>query len=295
MSYQEFNNQHRAGDGEILTPEDEKLCGMCGDLKRIGAPNNFHFRVKSRISESCAADFETNPLWPFLRYAMPLTLVLLLSGFVVFSGILGGRTSDETLLAQGQSFVQTEKAPENAPAAVKETFSGNPLPEINANATAAAANVDPKRTNANAETISLTNKSSAAPKSGPNASQDEEFAGTRTEALRESRILTPLGIPSKPIILQNDTSPNNFRTNEIDVKAFLRNIGIDADFVKSGWRIKSIMPNTSASHSDLNAGDLIESADSGRLDSEKISGQSLTVKTLNIIRNGRRIAVVLRF
>ncbi len=281
MSYEELKN--KGEESEILSCEHEKVRGMCGSLKRVNAPTNFDFHLKARITNADKSDFQSNAFLPFLRYALPLSLVLLVAGFVVFSGILtNNQNADLTVVENIQ--------PANSAVVLPATVSENLPSENNSNAVLIATNSDTKKAISNVESVSMTNKitnSSSLPKS--NAPGDD-FGGTRQSASKDSLIIMPRGIP--PTQSLPDNSPVNIKNkSRSSVKKMLQFNGIEADFINSGWSVKGITANTLASRSGVKSGDFIESADNRILDSETISELP---KTLYIMREGKRIAVELK-
>lgn len=285
MSYEE--SKTNGEEAEILSGEHEKVRGMCGGLKRVNAPKNFDFHLKARIANCDPNEFKSNAFLPFLRYALPLCVVLLLAGFVVFSGILIDNQS--ATLAETSPTVQAENSTTNSENVVAKTL---PAATIS-NASSPSANAEPQKATSNAEFASITNKISIANSANKKTGLSEDFGGTRESTSRDSKILTPKGFPSIQTPVSNQ-SVNMKSQNSISVKSAFSGIGIEAEFVNPNWRVKSVAANSLAMRSGLKSGDLIEAADDRKLDSETISEQSLTIKTLHVLREGKKIVVELK-
>ena len=285
MSYEELKNSGE--ETEILSEEHQKLCRMCGDLRRVGAPKNFDFHLKARIANANPNDFQHNAFLPFLRYALPLCVVLLLAGFVVFSGML--TNNQNATLAENASTIQTVNPVVNSERSITENS-----PTIsNSNVILATSNIETPKTVSNVQLASVTNKISISNSANKNIAVNESFGGTIESASRDSQILTPRGFPPIQSPVSNQ-SVNIGSQNSISVKSALSGIGIEAEFVNPNWEVKSVAPNTSAMRSGLKSGDLIEAADDRKFDSETISAQSLTIKTLHVLRDGKKIIVELK-
>ena len=83
MINKEFKN--KAEEIETLNADDEKLRQMLGGLKKVGAPKNFDFHLKARIANAKPEDFRKPLLLPWLRYVLPLCVIVLLAGFAIFN------------------------------------------------------------------------------------------------------------------------------------------------------------------------------------------------------------------
>lgn len=291
MSYEELNI--KTEESEILSHEHEKVRGMCGGLKRVNAPKNFDFHLKARIANCDKSDFQQNAFLPFLRYAVPLCVVLLLAGFVVFSGILTGNQSTDATLVQ--NLQPNEKANpattmlEKTEAKVTET-----TPTVmNSNVVLASANAESPKPASNVQAAQSANKTELASSANKNLLIGEDFGGTRTSSSKDSRVINPPGTSPKPNSA-TITPPNMGNSNRSSIKEVLKNFGIEADFVNSGWRVKSISVNSLASRAGIKTGDLLEATDSLKLNTEMINEQSFEIKSFQLIREGKKIIVELR-
>jgi hypothetical protein len=289
MSYEELKNN--PNESENLSGEHEEVRQMCGNLKRVNAPKDFDFHLKARIANANPNDFQQNAFLPFLRYALPLCLVIFLAGFVVFSGILNSEQSNT--IAEKTT---PNQAPDSVPNAIPTSaiVSSNTLIAANSsNPVTAVANSEQKKTAPNNETASATNKNNNLSSVTKDSKPGEDFGGTRESTSRDTPIFTPRGIPPTSNV-RNNQSVNIGNQSRSSVKEMLNIIGIEADFMNSGWSVKSVTDNSLASRSGIKMGDFIESADGRKLDSETISAQSFSPKIIYVLREGKKIAVELR-
>lgn len=289
MSYKELQNKPE--ESEVLSGEFEKVRQMCRGLKRVNAPKNFDFRLKSRIANASQSDFQQNAFLPFLRYALPLCLVLFLAGFVVFSGMITSEKND--VIAEQTVPPQSVNSPVNVLAAPQIASADNSINSNGSGTFIIAANSEVRKPNLNTAVGLEGNKAKNNQSAKRTDKSGEDFGGTRVSASRDSILITPKGIPSNPNI-SNTQAANVGNTNRISVKDVLSEIGIQADFAGAKWSVKSVGANSLAGRAGIKPGDVIESVGNRKLDTEEIAEQTLTIKIINILREGKKIAVELR-
>lgn len=283
MSYNELPKD----EDEILSAEDKKLCTMLGNLKRVSAPKNFDFHLKAKIANSKAEDFRTKSFFPILRYVLPLGLVLLLSTFIVLNSMNSADNLAALPLTETSApILPTGEKTENKISGQQELAIAKPLINQNLNAeNSILAAASPKINSGNKKAISTQTK-----ESDDNAIYSRDFGGDRLETLKNTKIIAPRNI--NPI--GNSSIPQNSpRANSISVRAVLTQIGVDAQFINSNWKVKSIAVNSLANRAGLRIGDIIESADDVRLSSENLSTQKLSIKSLQILRDNQKIILQL--
>ena len=66
---------------------NEQVSKLLGGLKRIEAPGDFDFRVKARIAAGRPVDRNVSLLPNWVRFAVPLGLLLLIGGYFGFKAI----------------------------------------------------------------------------------------------------------------------------------------------------------------------------------------------------------------
>ncbi len=114
MNYRNLT-ENKIKDSEILSAEDEKIRSLLGNLKRVGAPKDFDFRLKARFANAKSKkDYRTQFL-PALRYVLPLSLVLLICAAVVFNSVYFADTQNVSPIAENhsQTPIEGEKQPNN--------------------------------------------------------------------------------------------------------------------------------------------------------------------------------------
>lgn len=281
MNYQNLQPE----ENEILSVEDEKIRQLCGGLKRVEAPKDFHFQIKARIAERKTQSAKS-PLFAFLRYAAPLGLVLVILGVVVSNNLYSVDTTAVPPLAEG--FTQTPLAVEN-PLNQDETqqpfIARNSGPNANfENETASNSNLS--------LTFSMKDRNEIGNVLKTNPTVENNGGGSRDSASRQTRVINPLGFNNSNRTVEtanNFTNPTSFF-----VKDILSQIGIVASFSGSGWRVQSVIQNSIAERSGIKPNDVIEEVNNIKILTEKIETNSINATKLTVVREGIRKEIPLR-
>jgi hypothetical protein len=259
MSDKNFQNE------EILSGDDEKVRQMLGDLKRVDAPKDFDFRLKARIAASGGKDFEPR-LFPALRIAAPLALVLAVLAFFVVSGIYSVDNNSVPQIAGGDI----------------------PIPNINKDKPreefVAVSNSQPENSEQNSgETDKPKDQELAAnpDKLKKDAAQAENNGGgSRDSTATEPNVVLPGGFGSK---------------TSLKVKAVLQIMGIEAVFSNKKWKVESVAPNSRAMRAGVKTGDTIEAINDVKLPAETININGPFVgNSLTVVRGSEKIAINLQ-
>jgi hypothetical protein len=259
MSNKNFQNEE-----EILSGDDAQVRQMLGDLKRVDAPKDFDFRLKARIAASSAKDFEPR-LFPALRIAAPLALALAVLAFFVVSGIYSVDNNSVPQIAGGD--IPIPNINKDKPR--EEFVAGNSLPEN--------SEQNPGETDKPKDQELAANPD----KPKKDAPQTENNGGgSRDSTSRDPNVILPGGFESK---------------NPLAVKGVLEVMGIEAVFSNEKWKVESVAPNSRAMRAGVKTGDVIEAINDVKLPAETITVNGpFTVKKLNVLRGGQKIAINLQ-
>ncbi len=243
--------------------ESDSISQLLGSLRRVEAPNDFDFRVRSRIAKGRPVDGKANWLPVAVRYAMPLVLLVLIGGYFGFNSFYQPEDANVPVIA--------EVKPTIAPRII-ETVS-QPEPEVPQND---IATLQPPVTKSADVTEKPLVKKPLRSLSVPGSKNERPGGGSYDAAIRPSINLTPLG---------QDQNSNVDELPQMTGKAsrptsteFLRSIGIKANSAGPGGRILSV--RGAAANAGARVGDVIESLN--------IEGRSLWIR-----RDGRSVEIVI--
>jgi hypothetical protein len=275
MGYEDIQKNIEIEEG--LSADETKVRQMLGELKRVEAPKNFGFAVQARIANGKPEDFRAaGSAWAFLRYAIPLALVLVVvSGFVI-NGIYNVNDTSVPEVAGTQSTSSFDPpAREVAPTGnglqtiPNETTGVVPGPEI---ATAA-----PPRSRLEMRTASVRNTNGGSITSGQGAPLP---------------IIDVAPGPSAPRVTPKPGQIGP--AGQIPVQAILKIVGIKADSSNQGWKVTVVEPNSLSEHSGVKAGDYVEAINGQPVtEGTRFSG-GLIVKNLRLKRDGKTLDINLK-
>ncbi|MBA2736317.1 MAG: hypothetical protein H0U50_05940, partial [Pyrinomonadaceae bacterium] len=270
--------KNMAEEIETLNADDKKLRQMLGGLKKVGAPKNFDFQLKARIARAEPNSLRKPFLVPWLRYVLPLSMIVMLAGFAFFNLSFSTGNQNMPYVASDSKPIQSKPAPpetivkpsveESSIAltdATKKNETKTDIPET-VNLPKKAAQNNPKYVAVKSESFKQSKKIEDDSKNG--------FGGTRQSTLRNSRVIT------QPNVNPNSgaAKPMNAGQNKISIQQVLSQIGIEADYADKSWKIVSIKENSLAMRAGMKAGDLIEAIDDKKLSSNTVFQQAFTGK-----------------
>ncbi|MCU1288082.1 MAG: hypothetical protein JWN60_311, partial [Acidobacteria bacterium] len=260
-----------AEEAEILTAEDRKLRQMLGGLKKVNAPANFDFQLKARIANAEKNHSPRPFLLPALRFVMPLSVIVLLAGFVFFNLSFRDGVQNEQI-AQIAPTVSTEAQSVSNPAVSNpvEQATAAPVAPVNKNIEAKTsvreiARLETKAAPSNANYIRVKGTGNLQ-KTGRESNSDNGFGGMREGTYKIAKVLTQkssnpnFGAGKPPLVQQS----------KISLQGVLLEIGIEANFDEKNWKILSIKENSPAMRAGFKSGDLIESIDDKQLSSDAV-------------------------
>jgi PDZ domain len=262
-----FNELENRIDEEILTGDEAKVREMLGGLKRVEAPRDFGFKVQARIASAKPGDFSARGgSWAFLKYAMPLGLVLVvISAFVI-----------NTLFDVSNTAVPVVADNFTPPAARPSVPVGNEVAVVTPPPAGSLVNSGPDTAVKPGE--EMLAKNPRKPVDGKKSSSDESGGGSYLTGLGNSKqIIQPPGSLA-------NRGPGSLETlGQIPVDQILKMVGINASFSDNGWKVGSVEANSIAERSGVKRGDLIEEINGqpvtgGTQFSGSFSGKSVMVK-----------------
>lgn len=289
-----MNYKNTKIEDEILDADEREIRALLSDLKRIDAPADFDFRLKSHIARA-EPNFNRAPRFvpQFLRYALPLGLVILISAFV-FNGVYftnkqnvepvaeSRNPAAENLSDESAATVAARKADENISTAPIETARVSDAPETK---------IRDSRTIAKSTSVAVETGRKAKSKISGEKNADKDLSSSRDAALmQETKIITPPGINSNRTV---SASPNAENGKSLTVKEVLSQLGVDANFERESWRVKSVVKNSLAERSGVRAGDAVEAIDGERLTDKPLKNKTVEGKKLTVARGAEKIEISL--
>lgn len=282
MGYEDIQKNIETEEG--LSAGEAKVRQMLGELKRVEAPKNFGFAVQARIANARPEDFRpAGGGLAFLRYAVPLSLVLLVVSGFVLTGIYNVNDNSVPVVADNiQPAAPAPVAPPAAPRA-NEVVSAENGPQVNSG----------KETQVlpGAEIVAVSapgprTKKAEVSSRNTNGGSIDHTLEVRTPIIN----LNPAaGVPAAP------PQPGTMGpTGQIPVQEILKIVGIKADSSSQGWKITAVDANSLSDRSGVKAGDYVEAInDQPVTEGTRFSG-GLIVKNLRVKREGKALDIALK-
>jgi hypothetical protein len=277
---------NKSEETEILTADDKKLHQLLGGLKKVNAPKNFDFQLKARIANTKPKDLRQPFLLPFLRYALPLSVIVLLAGFVFFNLSLSNENQDVPQIADKNQPTQIEPAPPETIAA--PTINDSTIASTTANKNSIEkrdateiVNTSKKAAQDNIKYVAEKNLPRKRAEKTENNSKND-FGGTVQRTAREM-----------PVFKSNtNADPGNIKSpsisqHKLSLREVLSGIGIQADYVENSWKILAVEENSRAMRAGLKAGDIIEAIDGKKPSSNTAFLKRFTGRMFEILRDGQ--------
>lgn len=280
-----MKTEESKNETEILNAEDEKLRAMCRSLKRVEAPKDFDFKLKARLANTRADEFQPRFGFAF-RYALPGLALLLVFGLFAFnSGFWASENNSviaEGAVAQPNSLLpQNAATPSDSPSERAETaiVSSDALtPEITksperTNPQQAAGNIQP-----NPKNDLLSHKKDS-------GSGSKVFSSTVDKG-RQPNINNS--------VITSQTPNSAEKLNPLSVNNVLSIMGINAELENGKWTVKSVAKNSFAENFDIRANDIIEAIDEQSLSAETSFSKTVSGETITVVRGGEKVVIKLK-
>jgi len=275
-----------------MSREQTRVWRMIDGLQRVDAPTDFDFHVKARIAKSKSAAFQQR-FFPVLRYVLPLGLVVLILGAVIFN-TTDFRDSNSTQIVESlpQMPVAGQTSSGNFSTPEQIVVVATPQqPSPNENTVAENLNLKPAASEKEIQFVAekstkklLTESRKANPKNSGGGSR--EFSLTSPDAPK-----LPLGINPNQTI---EPSPNTGNLNPITDVQILDFIGIETVSEKGGKKVKAVKPDSLAERSGVEPGDLVEAIDGKRIGDKAFVLDTAEIKKLTVSRGAAKKEIVLQ-
>jgi membrane-associated protease RseP (regulator of RpoE activity) len=245
---------------------------MLSALPRVEAPKNFEFRVKARIAEGSAP---RSALFPFLKIAAPLALVLLIGAFVIFYGLLPGQADVPIVADTAQSEPLRPEPKSDLPVPPAQSVAG---PQIDQTHSAL-----PDEPYVAAVKPTVVRRAAA-----PEVVKPSQ-GGSRDFSLNSAQPKLPPGFES--------VEPRNLNANgsssaaDVPVRNVLGILGIAAEYGNGGWKVQSVVEKSVAARAGVRASDVIEAIDGQPLKSDSLLKGGAKVFTVR--RDGKQMSLSL--
>lgn len=264
------------------------------EFKRVDAPNGFNFRVKARIADAKPNDF-SSPLFPILRYVLPLSAVVLVLAFVVFNEIYS--INDKTVPQVAESNYKLPSRKENlaANSLTPRQTAGDFEPLRAEQSTANNRITKLPENRKKSKTFEDKNQFAAVrqikkPQAKTAKDDRENSGGSHDRTWSSPRIFMPKGTDSTKRI---ETLPNAGNANPITAEQILSQLGIEIASENGKRQVKKIKPNSVAERSGVRVGDLVEAIDGEKLSDEPIRAKTVEGKKLTIVRGAEKVEISL--
>lgn len=272
MSYEELKSEDP--ETEVLSADDRKVAELLGNLRTVEAPKNFDLRLKARIANATATGRKSIWLSPVFRYAVPLSLVLLIGAIFFLNDAYNvdsesvptvvdiSRPSDpiENFLEIPPAVVRNEKAPVNLPAPRIEEL---------------AAETTDKSTNKKRNTPSKRAR-----------------GGSADKAQGVKNIILPRGLNPQ---IEPEEKPKGFdNAGRFTARQILSTIGIDAEFDGNAWRVKSVTKDGPAERAGIRSADIVEAIDDRVIGEKTVFTGSFSGKILKVLRDNKKLEINLQ-
>lgn len=266
-------------------------------FEKIDAPKDFDFRLKARIANSKANDFQPRFL-PALRYVLPLIIVGLIFSFVVFRAVYS--TANESAAPQTaennlQRSLQTENTQvENFPsgeiaaANVSQPFANEKMP---ANETKNRRIENKKETETTEDKVRIAAvKSLKKPNVQMPKTNEKNSVGSRDSALSSTRVFTPKGINPNQIVKDREIFE---KANSITAEQILSQLGIETVSKNKTREVKTIRQNSVAARSGVKVGDVIEQIGDETPMNKQTRSKTIQIKKITVLRGTEKIEIPL--
>ena len=269
---------------ESLDAESRKVAELLSGLTRVEAPSNFEFGVRARIAEGAPSG--RSILFPALKLAAPLSLVLLVAVIVVFYPT--SPNVDTVKVDDPSSITAPSEAPSTAVRSEvsnnSERVSGPHAPESPGEPVA-----NPPVPHEIKPTVARHDSNTGRrPRTG--GVDNPSGGASRVDALKPANTINPPEFRATNRSTQNSNSGSQ---TDIPVREVLGIIGVSADPGDDGWKVTSTVDGSIARKSGIQSGDVIEAIDGRDVTSSTTFKGAFGGKTIRVRRDGKSLDVKL--
>lgn len=257
--------QNIGGGAEHPGSDEQKVSLMLSGLKRVEAPKDFDFHLKARIAKGRPEEIRPASLFPILKYALPLALVLFVS-----AGLL--------LRSSYNSWEEPTVAETTAPQPPPTSRLDGPKDPVNTVSVPAPVSSDNNRTSSDdAFEVATDSKK-------PASGGSKDFINRPDRPL----ILPGAGSVDKAISAPTPRNPPGTGQKKYTAREGLEELlGVVADFENGNWVAKSLKPNMPGDNVGVKTGDRIIALDGKPIDDKTKFDGGVSVTTIRVSRDGK--------
>lgn len=258
--------------------DEEKISNLLSGLKRVEAPKDLEFHVRSRIARSTARGQQGTSWFPVLKYGMPLLLFLMIGGVVLWNSSLFDRVAPDTA-----------REPVNAGTEVVAAQPQQTQPELPGTS---------EVNSAREETVASVTEDQ--PVREPEPVRDGEPARRPAERIRDTppastdgstdltvraapTPINPPGMQGPETNVRRD--PGEMAPKPEPIKDALQSIGVTVESVEGALVVRSVSAGGFGSELGIKAGDRIEAIDGRPVNDKSVFEKgAFKVKTVKVKR-----------
>ncbi len=283
------NLHDNAEEIEFLSADEKKLSECVGSLEIVSAPNDFDFRVKSRIA-AAGKESSQSGNWQWVRYLLPVGASAFVLAFVLYGTSFfapSPRTEEMAVREPAKSDeVKTLPAetPSNMTVAVSNTNQSDVLAVNSARQTPLPKN--------NEDVILVSDRPGLKPKDIQNKPNEDNNTLSRDSTVTMPLVNLPKGLNSNTNVAPLSQKPENL--NKVNEEGMLNALGLETVSEAGKLKVRAVQQNSVADRSGVRTGDIIESLDEQKIDANSNSGNSGGIRTLTVLRDGKITTIELK-
>jgi len=262
--------------------EEEKVAGLLSGLKRVEAPKDLEFHVRSRIARGDAKGSAAKKWFPAFGYAVPLVLFLIIGGGILWNSSLFNESSPTAVQVPTNSESDVAaKQDEPQPAPVPTADVNTPPEEVVASVPANQPVPAPERARADVP--------SPRPGERVRETAPAPSGGSTDTGLRAAP--TPINPPTPKVT----HDPGEMAPKPVGIKEALESIGIAVESVEGALVVRSVTARGFGSELGVKAGDKLEAIDGRSVnDKSEFAQGAFKVKTIRVRRGTTILNLALR-
>lgn len=281
------NLKNDLSERENLSAGERKIRDLIGGLEKVSAPKDFDFRLKARISAAKENNFQPS-VWRTLRYALPLTAVLIIAAFVMIQAGLFSATENRQIAVENpkreiplnsQSLMLNKQIAQISNSSFDKNKTEEKMPD--------SFVVEPKP----AEITTAKNPTKKTDKKTLLVSSRDESPRSKDFTVRPSNInIKPEGIPANTVSANKEINQNN----SVSVQEVLNLIGVETEPQGNKLKVKSVREKSLAGISGVKSGDFIEAIDGQKLDQKNSPPKLNGAKNITVTRESKTLTIELK-
>lgn len=268
--------QNIGGGAEHPGSDEQKIAQILGDLRRVETPSDFEFRLKARIANAKPSESRPASLFPVLKYAVPLALMLFVTAGVILNSAYNQPVDNGAVAAIDAPAPEPEKQ-----ASTESEPAGNSPNSILADGREQGTAERPKPPAVTGGPVRKPDVATAPRSEGPGV---RIFGGGRDRLPRVPKEFTVTPNPSS-------TNTNQASVKSDDVRQALSSVGVAVELEGGTWQVRSVGPGR-GNDLGVRPGDRVEAIDGQRIDASTSFRDGFRLTTMTVRRDG--VEIVLR-